>query len=280
MPAGAGGAQPLGLLSGFPGGLGWLLDGKMSSFAQGRQVLSWSASRDWWGAERPGSQGLLLTQGLQHSWRTPPAERRRAGSVWRHGRDSAGVGRAHGANIFTCEGHVKAVLSLDWSPSGHLLATGSEDNTARVWDLRKRQVLAILPGEQGWAGVGKAGGGGTRDCANAFDSVRKMSSLPTGLPPPWPLPLPAGHTSLVSAVRFEPNEGGYLLTGGYDNTSRVWGGPRFRLLRTLAGHEGKVMGADVSPDGTFTVATSGYDRTIKLWAPDPLLLDTGEGEGE
>jgi WD40 repeat protein len=59
-----------------------------------------------------------------------------------------------GRNIFTCEGHVKAVLSLDFSPNGYQLATGSEDNTARVWDLRKRGVLAILPG------VGDGGNGG------------------------------------------------------------------------------------------------------------------------
>lgn len=65
-------------------------------------------------------------------------------------------------------------------------------------------------------------------------------------------------------MRFEPDSGRYLLTAGYDNTSRLWGGPRFRLLRTLAGHEGKVMGADISPDGSFTVATTGYDRTIKV----------------
>ena len=77
-------------------------------------------------------------------------------------------------------------------------------------------------------------------------------------------------------MRFEPNDGHYLLTAGYDNTSRLWcsrgGGAKtkFRLVRTLAGHEGKVMGADISPDGTFTVATTGYDRTIKLYAPDAL----------
>jgi U4/U6 small nuclear ribonucleoprotein PRP4 len=78
-------------------------------------------------------------------------------------------------------------------------------------------------------------------------------------------------------VRFEPDSGAYLMTAGYDNTSRLWGGKRFRLLRTLAGHEGKVMGADVSPDGTFTLASTGYDRTIKLYAPDPLAdLDAGD----
>lgn len=112
----------------------------------------------------------------------------------------------------------------------------------------------------------------------------------TLVPPPWseraslllppPLrPAAAGHTSLISQVRFEPNDGRYLLTAGYDNTSRLWGGRSFRLLRTLAGHEGKVMAADISPDGAFTVASGGYDRTIKLYAPDPLA-DLEEAGGQ
>ena len=78
-------------------------------------------------------------------------------------------------------------------------------------------------------------------------------------------------------MRFEPTEGRYLLTAGYDNTCRLWGGPRFRLARTLAGHEGKVMGADISSDGSYTVATAGYDRTIKLYQPDPLAVAEADG---
>ena len=46
------------------------------------------------------------------------------------------------------EGHVKGVLSTAFSPNGYLMATGSEDNTARVWDLRKRSCLYTLPAHQ------------------------------------------------------------------------------------------------------------------------------------
>lgn len=45
----------------------------------------------------------------------------------------------------TLQGHVKAVLALDFSPNGCQLASGSEDHTARVWDLRSRQSLYTLP---------------------------------------------------------------------------------------------------------------------------------------
>lgn len=74
----------------------------------------------------------------------------------------------------------------------------------------------------------------------------------------------------MSQVRFEPLDGLYLLTSGYDNVSKIWSGKTFALTRTLAGHEGKVMGSDICPDGSFLVASTGYDRTIKLFGPDPL----------
>lgn len=54
-----------------------------------------------------------------------------------------------GRNILKLEGHVKPVLALDFHPNGYQLATGSEDNTARVFDLRKKGVVAVLPGDDG-----------------------------------------------------------------------------------------------------------------------------------
>ena len=40
------------------------------------------------------------------------------------------------------------VLSVDFSPNGYQLATGSEDNSARIWDLRKRSCLYTIPAHQ------------------------------------------------------------------------------------------------------------------------------------
>lgn len=55
-------------------------------------------------------------------------------------------------------GHVKAVLAADFSPSGYLVATGGEDNTARIFDLRKKGVLQILPGAAAGGAVAVLGG--------------------------------------------------------------------------------------------------------------------------
>ena len=72
---------------------------------------------------------------------------------------------------------------------------------------------------------------------------------------------------VLMQVQFEPNDGYYMMTAGYDNTIKLWGASDFKLTNTLSGHEGKVMGADISPDGSGLVASVGYDRTIKFWGP-------------
>lgn len=76
------------------------------------------------------------------------------------------------------------------------------------------------------------------------------------------------HSSCCVQVRYDPNDGYYMLTAGFDGVSKLWSCRDHALLQTMAGHEGKVMGADVCPDGTGTIATVSYDRTVKFWAPD------------
>ena len=70
-------------------------------------------------------------------------------------------------------------------------------------------------------------------------------------------------------VRYDPNDGYYLLTAGFDNVSKLWSCKDYQVMQTMAGHEGKVMGADICPDGSGLIASVSYDRTVKFWSPDP-----------
>lgn len=37
------------------------------------------------------------------------------------------------------------VLAVSFSPNGYHLATGSEDDFCRIWDLRKRKIVYSIP---------------------------------------------------------------------------------------------------------------------------------------
>ncbi|KAF8062631.1 Wdr18 [Scenedesmus sp. PABB004] len=59
------------------------------------------------------------------------------------GRGPAGVLGGPGSCCY--EGHTKAISSLAITPDGEQLVSGSEDGSARVWDLRSRQCLRTIP---------------------------------------------------------------------------------------------------------------------------------------
>lgn len=50
-----------------------------------------------------------------------------------------------GRSIMALQGHVQGILTLDFSPDGYHVASGSEDHSCRIWDLRKRGCVYVLP---------------------------------------------------------------------------------------------------------------------------------------
>jgi WD40 repeat protein len=61
------------------------------------------------------------------------------------------------ANPVVLGGHEDAVNAVTFSPDNHWLVTGSEDNTARLWDLTVKDPAAspvVLRGHKGAVGGG------------------------------------------------------------------------------------------------------------------------------
>lgn len=42
-------------------------------------------------------------------------------------------------------GHIKKIVSLKFLPNCYQIATGSEDNSVKIWDLRKRACVYTVP---------------------------------------------------------------------------------------------------------------------------------------
>jgi len=158
------------------------------------------------------------------------------------------------------EGHSKEVYCLAFQQDGSLAASGGLDSFGRVWDLRTGQCIMFLEGHlKGVTGIDWSPDGYhivtcSQDNSCKIWDLRKRNIEYT---------IPA-HTKLVSNVRFERNNGDYIVSTSYDGTAKVWASKTWLPMATLRGHDNKVSGCDVSPDGSM-IATCSFDRTFKIW---------------
>lgn len=72
-----------------------------------------------------------------------------------------------------------------------------------------------------------------------------------------------GHAGDVTSVAFS-SDGQYILSGGKDNTVKLWDVSTGKEIRTFRGHSGWVCSLAFTPDGRYAVSGSS-DKTIKIW---------------
>jgi WD40 repeat protein/tetratricopeptide (TPR) repeat protein len=161
--------------------------------------------------------------------------------------------------VNTLKGHKGWVSSVGFSPDGQQLASGSGDNTIKIWDVTTGKVLNTLKGHEsevysvGFSPDGKQLASGSRD------NTIKIWDVTTGKV----LNTLKGHESSVLSVRFSP-DGKKLASGSRDNTIKIWDVTTGKVLNTLKGHESLVWSVGFSPDGKKLASGSG-DNTIKIW---------------
>ncbi len=72
-----------------------------------------------------------------------------------------------------------------------------------------------------------------------------------------------GHFGPVYAVALSP-DGRKAVSGGADNTLRLWDTKMGKEIRRFEGHAGRIWTVAFSPDGR-SVASAGFDATIRIW---------------
>ncbi|KAI9291954.1 WD40 repeat-like protein [Neoconidiobolus thromboides FSU 785] len=131
-----------------------------------------------------------------------------------------------------CSGHAEAVGAVaisNKSDHKHLMATGSQDRTIKLWDF-----TPALNKEEN-------------------DEVYKPTSVYTF----------QAHDKDINTITFSPSDR-YIATGSQDKTAKIWNTEDGALLGTLKGHKRGVWSVNFSEQNPV-VATSSGDKTIKLW---------------
>lgn len=156
-------------------------------------------------------------------------------------------------------GHTNKVLAAVFAPNSKTLATGSADQTLRLWDVATGKERAVLKGhaEAIWSVAYSADG---KIVASAsFDRTVRLWDANTGKE----AGILKGHDEEVMAVAIAP-DGQTLATGSADWTIRLWNLPTKTARAVLNGHGGTVYCLRFLADGR-TLASGSGDETVKLW---------------
>jgi len=156
-------------------------------------------------------------------------------------------------------GHTGDVKSLAFSPDGRLLASASWETNFILWDLEKRQALAILSGHKRWVNHLSFSPDGSLLASASADKtiilweVKEQKALATL----------RGHEAGVDSVAFSP-DGKLLVSFSADKTIILWDVNEQKALTTLRGHEAEILHVAFSPDGKL-LASASSDKTVILW---------------
>jgi hypothetical protein len=162
------------------------------------------------------------------------------------------------------------VEGVAFSPDGALLATASDDRTARLWEVATGAMVHTLTGHTGWVTGVAFSPDGTLLATVSHDQSVRLWKVATGqavrqweVTPPSPVDIFSNHDYWVHGVAFSP-DGALLATASNDHTARLWEVATGAAMHELTGHTSEVAEVAFSPDGTL-LATASNDRTARLW---------------
>ena len=142
------------------------------------------------------------------------------------------------------------------------MASGSADNTVRLWDLAGTREIARLEGHSGAVSSVAFSPDGSRLASGSDDeTVRLWIAAAETVPVLGPQSSQASDS--VRYVGFDP-DGHMLAVGRYDGIVQLWDAMMTELRAEMRGHSDWVFAVDFAPNGE-SLATSGQDGTVRLW---------------
>lgn len=179
------------------------------------------------------------------------------------------------------EGHESTVINLVYSPDGSRLASGSWDNTVRIWNVNDPTSNPFVftghvdsVNSLTYNPDGSRLASGSRDNTVRIWNVNDPSSEPVKL---------IGHEGEVTSLSYI-SDGSMLASGSRDGTVRIWNvNDPFDEPQILTGQEDKESEITnlVFSQNNNRLAIGSSDGTLRLWnvidlSSEPIILSEKE----
>jgi WD40 repeat protein len=178
---------------------------------------------------------------------------------------TSGVAMAQVPKIVIQTGHAEFVRAVAFSPDGKLFATGSNDNTVKIWDVASRRELRMLQGHSDHVLDLRFSSDGSFLASLGYDKTVRIWDVGSG---EVRTKIDA-ENGTFAAMCLTP-DGKTLVTangtdssGGGDTLIRFWDLATATAERTLDPGEGMTALA-ISSDGR-TLAMGSNAGTVKIW---------------
>jgi len=131
-----------------------------------------------------------------------------------------------------------------------MLASGSRDNTARLWSVAEGKLLQVLSGHKDTVSAVAFAADDRSVLSAGWDKTVVLGNE---------TPLFIAKTSILAMAV----SAGRVLTGGQDGRVTLWS-EEGKQVREWAANRSEVYSVGFSPDGKFAL-TAGRDGAIKIW---------------
>ncbi|MFQ5628545.1 MAG: caspase family protein, partial [bacterium] len=182
------------------------------------------------------------------------------------------------STLHVLRGHDDDVLSVDFSKDGRLVASGSGDESIRLWDVETASKLATIQGHQGdvsdVAFSNAANGKRLLLASASWDkSVRLWDVLESAN-----LDTIIDNEDEVRAIAFAPGNSSLLASVSDDQRLRLWKvkAGRADSIGSFQGSWAVMMSVAFSPDGKC-IAYGAKDDNIRLWNRESGRLNSLKG---